>query len=342
MGSINKNEYEDFSFLQMTPDLVIVAGKDGYFKKVNPAVIEKFGFSEEELMSNPISTYIHPDDREATNERRKHLLDGKPLLNFENRYITKSGEIVWLEWTSIYFSDKEIVFAIAKDVTRRKKIETEIEAKYTKFKSLATYFKTSIEQDRKHLANELHEELAQLVTVIKVDIDWIKSNNHNLPDAAQNRIEHALAVAELLVTTIRRISFSISPNMLDDLGLNATLEWLCKEFSVLNGIPCSFNYAYKESDLSHEVKLDFFRISQAALANVMHHAKANTVEISIEEMGDSISLFVRDDGIGISTEELLASNVLNRMHERAISINGKLDIQSSKGNGTCVCLTVPR
>lgn len=342
MTSSTNNVYEDFGFLEMTPDLVCVAGKDGFFRKVNPAVTQKLGFTEEELFARPISSFIHPDDKEVTNDRRAHLLDGKPLLNFENRYITKAGEIVWLEWTSIYFSDKEIVFAIAKDVTGRKKMEKEIEEKYKKFKSLATYFKSSIEHDRKYLANELHEELAQLASVIRMDIDWIKANNHDLPNASKNRIEHALAVSDLLVTTIRRISFSISPNMLDDLGLNATIEWLCKEFSILNGIPCSFDSSYDEGDLSHEVKLDFFRISQAALTNVMYHAQANSVQISIKEMGDSIALIVRDDGMGFSIEELASAHGLNRMRDRAISINGQLDIRSKIGKGTSVCLTVAK
>lgn len=335
-------EYEDFSFLELTPDLVCVAGKDGYFKKVNPAVIEKLGFTEEELFARPISSFIHPDDRDATSVRRADLLGGQPLLNFENRYVTKTGNIIWLQWSSIYFSDKEIVFAIAKDVTVRKLIEKEIEEKYKKFKSLATYFKSSIEQDRKYLATELHEELAQLASVVKMDIDWVKTNSQGLSPASKTRIEHALAISELLISTIKRISFSISPKMLDDLGLNATLEWHCKEFSILNGIPCAINCNYEEADLTQEVKMDFFRICQEALTNVMYHAQANKVEINIEDQGDKIALTITDDGKGFNPDNGSVKRGLTLMRDRTISIHGQLSVTSKPGMGTSICLEIPK
>ena len=206
--------FEMFSLFEMTPDLVCIAGKDGYLRKVNPAVVLKLGYTEAELYARPVASFIYPEDRDTTHKERMELLDGKPLLNFQNRYITKAGAIVWLEWTSIYSSDKEIVFAIAKDITVRKEIEKDVEEKYRKFKSLATHFKTSIEKERKYLAVELHEELAQLAAIVKLDVDWVNKHEPGLEGLSKMRIEHALAVADLLVNTIRRISFSISPKML--------------------------------------------------------------------------------------------------------------------------------
>ena len=143
-----------FTFFEMTPDLVCIAGKDGFFKKVNRAVIEKLGYSEEELFARHISSFMHPEDMEMTMLERTKLLNGTALTDLENRYVTRNGRIVWLHWTSIYLSDKEIVFAIAKDVTERKLAEKEIEEKYQKFKGLATHFKSSIEKDRKNFAIE--------------------------------------------------------------------------------------------------------------------------------------------------------------------------------------------
>src|SRR5688500_12547546 len=134
-------ELEFFPLFQKTPDLVCIADKAGFFKIVNDAVIEKLGYSEEELFSKPISSFIHPEDKELTSIRRSELLSGKALLNFQNRYVTKTGAIIWLHWTSIYFPDKEIVFAIAKDITEIKLIEKEVEEKYRKFQNLAIHFK---------------------------------------------------------------------------------------------------------------------------------------------------------------------------------------------------------
>src|SRR6185437_16025580 len=142
-------EFHLSSFIEMTPDLVCIAGRDGYFRKVNRAVIDKFGYTEQELMTKPIAQFMHPEDRQLTLHKRAELFEGQSLVNFRNRYVTKSGNILWLEWTSLYFPADGVVFAIAKDITKRKQMEQEIEDDYQKFKGLASNFKTRMEEDRK-------------------------------------------------------------------------------------------------------------------------------------------------------------------------------------------------
>lgn len=335
-------QFEMLDLFEMTPDLVCIAGKDGFLKKVNPAVIQKLGYSADELYSKPVSSFIYTEDRDRTSQVRSKLLKGEALLNFQNRYVKKDGSLIWLEWTSIYIADKEIVFAIAKDITKRKLQEKEIEDKYKKFKSLATHFKQSIEEDRKFLAVELHEELAQLATVVKMDIHWLRDSFTDISDAFTNRIGHALLMAELLINTIRRISFSISPGMLDDLGLTEVLKWQCREFSVLNGISCRFESDYDESVLSNEVKLDFFRVCQESLSNIMYHAAATNVVVSITESNGKLCLAIRDDGKGFDPDEYKSTSGLTRIRERAISINGELTIQSEPGKGTTICVCIAK
>jgi len=317
-------EFKMSDFFEMTPDLVCIAGRNGFFKKVNRSVMEKLGYTEKELMSSPISSFIHPEDKQFTAHRREELINGKPLLNFQNRYVAKTGAILWLEWTSIYFSDNEVVFAIAKDITERKQIEIEIEENYRKFKNLTSHFKSSMEEDRKSLANALHEELAQLASVLKMDIEWMKSHTSEVSPAYQSKIEHAFVASQLLIKTIRRISFSISPNMLEHLGLNATLEWYCK------------------ASLTDEIKIDLFRICQEALTNILNHAQAGHVKIKIAEVGDRIELTIFDDGKGFDVDHQKLKPGLVRMRERAASINGELSIQSGVGMGTSVCVSVKK
>lgn len=332
--------FEIFTFFEMTPDLVCIAGKDGYFRKVNRAVIEKLGYTKEELFASPIHTFIHPDDKEVTSRRRAQLLKGKPLLDFQNRYVGKTGKIVWLHWTSLYFPDQEVVFAIAKDVTERKELEKELEEKYIRFKSMAAHFKNSIEKDRRYLAIELHEELAQLASVVKTDIDWLSDHLQDLPAPFKGRIGHATAASDLLISSIRRLSFLISPNMLPDLGLNETLRLLCKEFTLLSNIPCAYESEYDETRLAHEVKLDFFRICQEALNNVMIHAQAQSVTVSIRDTGSGIYLSIADDGKGFNIDQQAQPSGLTGMRERAASINGRLTIESESGKGTRLLVTV--
>ncbi len=329
-------------FFEMTPDLVCIAGADGFFRRVNSSVINKLEYSEEELFSRPIFSFLHPEDQERTAYTRAKMLAGEPLLNFENRYIAKSGKVIWLEWTSVYSPEQGVVFAIAKDVTTRKEVEKEVEEKYIRYKSLATHFKTSIEKDRKFLALELHEELAQLASVVKMDVEWIKVNVPELSEFSMKRVEHASVITTLLIKSMQRISFYISPAMLQDIGLTATLEWHCKEFALLNGIDCFFENAYSEEAITMEVKTDLFRICQEALTNIMYHAQANKVTVRIEESDDKIILSIIDDGKGFDIAEQKKTFGLINMHERAASINGNLSVKSMPGKGTRVIVSVPR
>ncbi len=337
-----KKDVELDPFFEMTPDLVCVVNKEGYFIRVNQSVIKVLGYSKDELMSQPVSSFIHPADKELTAEKRTNLLNGQPLINFQNRYLAKDGTVVWLDWTSIYFPEREIVFAIAKDVSSRKSSEKEIEERFEKFKSLAGHFKSRNERDRKYIAVELHEELAQLVAVVKMDIDWLATNEPALSERGRKRTEHASVVSDLITNAIRRISFSISPGMLQDLGLTETLKWHCNEFALLSGVPCTLEGSLNEDELTIETKLDIFRICQEALHNVLYHAQASEVKVKITEEDDLVSFTVIDNGKGFNLHAQTSAQGLVNMRERAASANGELFIVSSEGNGTSVQLQLKK
>ena len=340
MNAAHQNEFDLFPFFERTPDLVCIASREGYFKKVNHSVIQKLEYTQEELFARPIHTFIHPDDKPETARTRAELINGKPLVNFQNRYLTKTGKTIWLDWTSIYFPEQEVVFAIAKDVTDRKVLEGELHEKYREFKSLATHFKSSMERDRKYLAVELHEELAQLAAVAKMDMDWLAENTSDQNPAFRTRVDHAMGICEMLIKALRRISYSISPNMLYDVGLHDTLKWLCEEFSILNGIPCYFESNCDNSILSQEIQLDVFRICQESLSNVMYHAEANEVRIKVEDSGERLCLTITDNGKGFEVEQHDETSGLSNLMKRAVSINGNLEIKSEIGKGTTICFMV--
>jgi len=342
MVSMENEELQMFALFEMTPDLVCIAGKDGFFRKINPAVSKKLGYTKEELLSRPIFSFMHPEDRERTGHVREMLLKGKALLNYQNRYCTKTGETVWLEWTSVYVPDKEIVFAIAKDITYRKQLENEVEEKYKKFKGLATHFKNSIEKDRKFLAIGLHEELAQLATVVKLDIDSIGTAVSGMPDIVKSRVEHARAAIELLINTTRKISFAISPNMLDDLGLHEVMECLCREFFDLNGVPCHYETDIDETILTHEIQLDIFRICQESLCNLIQPAAAKKVVIRLEEINNTIQLTITDEGEGFDRQTGKQVPALTGIRERVAFINGQLGVESINGAGTRIFVTMAK
>jgi PAS domain S-box-containing protein len=116
------SDYKFENFFELSADLFCIAGFDGYFKRINPSVSKLLEYTNEELLSRPISYFIYHEDKKITADHRDDLLRNNPLLNFENRYLTKSGEIVWLSWTSMPIENDELVFAIAKNITHKKKI----------------------------------------------------------------------------------------------------------------------------------------------------------------------------------------------------------------------------
>ncbi len=342
MSALIVSEFELFSLFEMTPDLVCIAGKDGYFRKFNPAVVNKFGYTAKELMAVPILSFIHPEDLQHTRDTREKMLQGTPLLNFQNRYLTKSGKIIWLEWTSVYSTDKELVFAIAKDITIHKEAEHDIQLRYRALKNMAAHFKTSLEKDRKYLASELHEELAQLAGIIKIEISGVAETAGSLTAGSQKKLSHAVAMTDLLIDSIRRISYAISPGMIEDVGLNETLKWHCSEFSVLHGIPCHFESNYDESGLTQEIKLDFFRICQEALSNVMHHAEADEVVINIENTPEELYLCVSDNGKGFEPRQQVHGAGIKSMQGRVASIQGRFNILTGPGKGTRIEVSMPK
>jgi PAS domain S-box-containing protein len=337
MEDLGKPAFDLLQFFELTPDLVCISGKDGFFKHVNFAVMAKLGYTKAELFAVPISTFIHPSDKEITAGRRAELLTGKALTNFQNRYVAKDGSVVWLHWTSIFIPDKELVFAIAKDVTERKLSEQQIEDNFRKFKSLASHFKSSLEKDRKLMAVELHEQLAQLAATVKMDLQWVVNNTPDIREASRLRIVNAIEVSQLLIGSIRRISYTFSPDMIENIGLKETLKWLADEFSILHDILCGFECSTDVEHLPHEIKLDIFRICQEALANVTYHAQATEVKISIGMKEDQVCLMVTDNG---KIDESKYRERLTEVRERVASINAQLSIISDPGKGTTISVII--
>lgn len=130
--------------------------------------------------------------------------------------------------------------------------------------------------------------------------------------------------------------------MLDLFGLNDTLEWLSNEFTLLNRIACSFENDYDEECLTREIKIDFFRICQEALTNIIDHAEATNVKIRIQDMDDTIQLTIKDDGKGFDMNQKKETSGLANMRSRAASINGRLTVESKPGNGTIVYLAIEK
>jgi signal transduction histidine kinase len=173
----------------------------------------------------------------------------------------------------------------------------------------------------------------------------IASIKAGIPDAStatKEKLDHAMVVAGLLINTIKRITLNIGPYVLDDLGLDETIHWYCNEFSILYNLPCHYSGSFNEAQLTQEMKIDFFRICQESLNNIIHHAEASLVKVVIREKGNSICMTITDNGKGFVLKDQKKTYGLTIMQELAASIDATLTIKSKTGKGTTVTIAVAK
>jgi signal transduction histidine kinase len=225
---------------------------------------------------------------------------------------------------------------------RLKKAEEELRLKNEELKRLSVYLKNVREEERKYIAREVHDELGQLASALKIDIDWLGIKIPGLDDIGKMRIDHANKTIQVLISSIRKIASSLRPSVLDDFGLNAAIEWQCREFQRLNSIQCIFKADFDDDNLPKEMKIELFRIAQESLTNVMRHSKASQVNVALTENDENIYLQITDDGKGFDTKVKKGTLGLMGLRERAVSIDGELRIESEPGKGTTVLATIPK
>ncbi|WP_257710800.1 PAS domain-containing sensor histidine kinase [Gramella sp. MT6] len=189
-----EGEYDLEPFFSLSYDYLCIAGFDGYFRKINPAFIKLMGYSREELFANPISHFVHTEDRKSTAETRAKILEGVPLVHFQNRYLTKSGEIVWLTWTSIPVLDKKLIYAISKNITHLKKLE---EDRHIRIRDL-TSKNSGLTQLSYTTAHDLRSPVNNLISLV------------NLIDHSKIKDEETLLYLELLGKSVHKLKSTLN------------------------------------------------------------------------------------------------------------------------------------
>jgi signal transduction histidine kinase len=222
------------------------------------------------------------------------------------------------------------------DILRKHK--ERLEASEARLRELAAFLQTVREEERTRIARELHDELGQALTALRIDLGWLrnKCSAANLGSPAAERVGAALSVVEQSIVSLRRISEDLRPAMLDSLGLAAAIEHHVAQFTERTGIPCRLQMNREEFDLPGEIATAVFRIVQEALTNVARHAHARSVAVTIEEIGEKIHLHIADDGQGCanfqSSDGKKHFGVIG-MRERAAILGGQLEIESQPGKG---------
>lgn len=348
--------YKFEHFFELSPDLLCIAGFDGYFKRINPAVSKLLEYSHEELISRPILDFVHEKDKIATYHSRESLSKNTPLLNFENRYITKSGEIVWLSWTSMPEENEKLIYAVAKNITARKKIE---------------------EQRNRHLANltRIHKDLKQLTYTTSHDLRSPVSNLlsiFSLMDLSRIKDEETLEYVQILKQATENLS-NILNNSVDAMTRKNKLQVELNEISLKDCLDSVLILINSIIQSSHAViKCDFTAFDRILfhktyLESIFLNLITNSIKYSRPRIAPEISirseinngirqLIFSDNGLGMDMDKV--QNKVFRLNQRfhehidskgiglylvynhILEMNGNIEIKSRIDEGTTFIISL--
>jgi signal transduction histidine kinase len=272
---------------------------------------------------------------------------------FEKRYLRKDGRTIWADVSSgfvrHYREGRDYFITYIQDITKRKEAEEKLKATSEQLRALMTSQRSAREEEGIRIAREIHDELGSKLTGLRWDLEEMDRAVTNAESdlavsrALHEKIQMILATVDSTVDTVRRISSELRPSILDDLGLAAAVEWQAQQFQSRTGIACRFDCTADTENLDPDQSTAIFRIFQEALTNVLRHAQAERIDVSLEDENDEYVLRIRDNGRGIPDFEQTSQSSLGLlgMRERAYLLGGRIEISGVRGKGTTVNLYIP-
>jgi PAS domain S-box-containing protein len=313
---------------------------------VSPSVEKVFGYPPDLPIGTNALEYVHPDDRPALQKSIARILHSPPSaeVTLHVRLQHRAGGWRSVEAVATNCLDVEGLRGIVaniRDVTQRIEYEQQL-------RQLAAHIETDREQERIRVAHIIHDELGQMLSMLKLDLDALPLKFRPEGVVAQKAFARRIAAMrrqiEGSISTVRRIAAELRPGALDHLGLTAALSWQIDEFASRTGIRC------RSRGLAHDLYLPaaqataVFRIFQEILTNILRHAGASAITLNLRRKSTWFTLEVADDGKGITPAHLSDPHSLGLfgMRERAFLFGGEVRFSPRPGGGTVVTLSMPR
>ena len=218
-----------------------------------------------------------------------------------------------------------------------------LERSREQLRDLASYLQDVREQERSRIAREIHDDFGQSLTILKMDLSWLKKHMIQDQPQVQNKIDAMFKVIDASLQTLHTVSSELRPVVLDDFGLESAIEWQAEEFQNRTSVQCRVESIVGDLNLTKEQSTAIFRIFQETLTNIMRHSGATEVKVRLEKESDTLILEVTDNGRGITEAEISDSQSfgLLGMRERLYPLNGQVDFIGHPNEGTRVIVRVP-
>ncbi|MCP4602593.1 MAG: PAS domain S-box protein [Proteobacteria bacterium] len=365
------------SIVATMSDTLLLVNNNRTIESCNKATTELLGYKQNDLSGALVETvffeysdipaWILDTDIDSPKERVKYL---------DTRLRTSDDRDIPVSLASSLLNDERGnrlgFLLIARDITERKNKEQELNLHRHHLEKLVTQRTQDLdatnqelarsreqlrllserlvlakEEESARIARELHDELGQILTGLKIDISLfdkhLKKKMWSNQKEYEARIESILGLVDNAIKGVQGITKGLRPAMLDDIGLVATVEWMIGEFNRRIGIECSFYHRVNDEDYDSAFSTAVYRIIQESLTNVVRHSNAEDAFIKMKETEKTLQVFIEDNGIGIKDEEVsgLHSVGILGMTERAYTFGGQVNIKGLRGRGTSVQLSVP-
>lgn len=336
---------------EQAPMMYVITSHDEGIPRIddcNVAFLEALGYERQEIVGRQLADFYTEASRAELLDKRgyRRALEGS-VIEGERQLVTKNGDIVEAMLRALPQRNAagEIVGtrAIYMDLTDRKRAETELERSREQLRRLAARLEAIREEERTLLGREIHDELGQALTGLKMDVAWIGQRLSDRENELAERLQSMASLIDQTIQDVRDLSARLRPVVLDDLGLSDAIDWQARDFSRRFGIECHVQGGEKDLTLDRDKNTAVFRILQEALTNVVRHANALRVDVVLRRAKGRLILEVKDDGRGITPGEASADSALGLlgMRERAEMLGGTFRIASEQGQGTRVVVEIP-
>ena len=329
------------------PDMYHSINREGIIIDCNETEARMLGYAKEEVIGRPIADFQTPESLKTYRKEFPTLPEHKALFGLEREYVRKDGTTFPATLNVFIEVDEkgELVRtkAIARDMTERKQVEKALRRSREELRNLSAHIELTREEERRYIAQEIHDELGQILSKLKLDISWLKKRLSSDQEQLAEKADKMSGLVDSTIRTVQRVSSKLRPDVLDHLGLAAAIEWQAKEFREQTGIKGSTTVDPDIGIEDQNIAIAVFRTSQEALTNIMRHAQAKRADIVLKKENNTLILDVQDNGIGISEDKIShhTSFGLMGMRERARYLGGKVYIASVPNKGTRVTVHIP-
>ena len=291
---------------------------------------------------------IHEDDRKRIIESLENTL-ASDRNSWEAEYRLYTSNKGWINIYDRTYIERNAggkpvrVLGTMMDITERKRAEEEILEINDQLRKLSAHLQHIREEERKRIGREIHDDLGQQLTAIKMDVAWIDKKTPEEETLVKTKLKNIIGLLDDSNQSVRRILNELKPSILDEYGLLDAIEWKSKEITEISGIPVIFNSTVSELKLPDESSNCIYRVFQESLTNIIRYAKASQVIVSLRVSGETIQVSITDDGTGFDTAEFKNKNSFGilGMTERVKSLGGKFELTSFPGKGTNITIILP-